>query len=133
MRYGESLPREIEEAARQVVDAAYKVHLHLGAGLLESVYEVCLAHELRKRGLRVRRQVVVPIFHDGVELDEGFRMDLLVEECLIVEVKAVDQITPICGQQLLTYLKLTKLRLGLLINFDVAVMSDGIKRVIRSR
>src|SRR3954471_18318697 len=108
----EKLPAELERARPQIVDAAFKVHTEFGAGLLESVYEKCLAHELMKRGLRVQRQVRVPIIYDGVELDEPLRLDLLVEDSVIVEVKAVEKMHPVFRFQMLTYLKLSGKRLG---------------------
>lgn len=98
--------------------------------MLESIYEVCLAYELRKRGFSVQRQVVVPVFYDGVRLEAGLRIDLLVNDLVIVEVKAVEKMNAIFDAQILIYLKLTKKRLGLLINFNVALLKEGIKRVI---
>jgi GxxExxY protein len=124
------LSAEIESMAREVVDAAYKIHRALGPGLLESVYETCLKYELRKRELRVETQVPVPIVYDGVHLDADLRLDLLVGGSLIVEVKSVEKLIPIFDAQLLTYLKLTNHRLGLLINFDAILIKDGIKRII---
>jgi len=106
------------------------VHSTLGPGLLESVYEVCLAHELHKRGFKVQRQVVVPIEYDGLTFDEGFRIDLLVEDSIIVELKTVDTLLPIHEAQVLTYLRLTHNRVGLLINFKVKLLKQGIKRLI---
>ena len=126
----EPLPREIEALARQTVDAAFRDHSALGAGLLESVYEVCLAHELTKRGLHVQRQLDLPVIYDNVRLEVGLRLDLLVNQLLIVELKAVEQFRPVHQAQLVTYLKLTGRRLGLLINFNVPLIKDGIKRVI---
>ena len=127
----EKLPPELERVATQIVDAAFKVHTELGPGLLESVYEKCLAHELTKRGLRVRRQVLVPIVYDGMVLDEPLRLDLLVEESVIVEVKAVEKMHPVFRCQMLTYLKLSGKRLGFMINFNVPLIKNGIERVIR--
>jgi GxxExxY protein len=103
-----------------------------GLGLLESVYSICLAHELRKRGLKVEREVKLPIFYDGVRLDAGLRIDLIVESCIIVETKAVEWLIPVFEAQLLTYLKLTGHTLGFLVNFNVTLIKDGIKRVILS-
>lgn len=117
--------------AKQVVDAAYKVHVTLGPGLLESAYEAALAHEIQKRGLRVDRQVSIPLVYDAVELGEGFRADLIVEDLVIVEVKSVEQVAPVTFRQLLTYLKLTNKHLGLVINFNVARIKDGIRRLAR--
>jgi GxxExxY protein len=124
------IPQEVQRAARQVVDAAFKVHKTLGPGLLESVYEVCLCHELKRWGVSFRQQVVLPVVYEGIKLDAGFRLDLLVEECLIVELKAVDKMVPLFDAQLLTYLKLSGLRLGLIINFNVPVIKEGIKRLV---
>jgi GxxExxY protein len=119
---------EIDFVARGVVDAAFKVHSEMGAGLLESAYELCLAHELRKRGFVVRTQVTMPIVYDGVQIDAGYRVDLLVNECVIVEIKAVQEMHPVFKAQLLTHLKLARLRIGFLINFHVTMLKDGIKR-----
>lgn len=130
MGYGESTSEEIEKVARVVVDAAFAVHKQLGPGLLESIYEVCLAYEIGKRGLTALRQVKVPVHYDGVILDADLRLDLLVEDCVIVEVKAVEKIIPLFQAQCLTYLKLTGKRLCLLINFNVPLIKDGIKRII---
>ncbi len=125
-----AIPDELERLAKMSVDAAFKVHTALGPGLLESVYEACMAYELRKAGLRVDRQVDLPIVYDGQELDEGFRLDLLVEGKLIVELKAAEKMVPLYLAQTMTYLKLTKRRFGLLINFNVPVIKNGIKRVV---
>jgi GxxExxY protein len=133
MAFGESTTQAIEDTAREIVDAAYQVHVTLGPGLLESVYEACLAHELAARGLKVLRQVRVPIRYRGAELDEGFRVDLWVNDCVIVEVKAVAEHHSLHSQQVKTYLKLTGMELGLLINFNVPIIKDGIKRVILNR
>jgi GxxExxY protein len=119
---------EAESAA--VIDAAIKIHSALGPGLLESAYQVCLVHELRKRGLRARSQVRVPILYDGVRLDAGYRIDILVEESVVVEIKAVANVLPIHHAQLLSYLKLSRHRIGLLLNFHVLRMRDGIQRVV---
>ena len=124
------IPLELERLATVVVDAAFKVHAALGPGLLESVYEICLAHELSKRGLRFQTQVAFPIVYDGVKLDAGLRIDLLVEGQLVIELKAVEVLLPLHEAQLLTYLKLANKRLGLLINFNVPKIKDGIKRII---
>ena len=121
----------VDGVARIVVDAALSVHRALGPGLLESVYETCLAYELTKRGLSVERQVIVPILYDGVEMESGLRLDMLVEHCLVVELKAVEAIQPIHRAQVLTYLKLTGHRLALLINFNVPLIREGISRIIR--
>jgi len=126
----EPVPNTMDRIAAAVVDAAYKVHTTLGPGLLESVYETCLCHELTRRGMPFRRQLDIPIVYDGATLDAGLRLDLLVGDCIIVEIKAVERMNPLYEAQVLTYLKLTNLRLGLLINFNVPVIRDGIKRLI---
>jgi GxxExxY protein len=116
--------------ARQIVDAAYRVHTTLGPGLLESVYEAALAYELEKRGLRVSRQQAIPVVYEGVRIQTGFHADLLVEDQVIVEIKAVETVAPVHKKQLLTYLKLADKRLGLLINFNVALIKQGITRIV---
>jgi len=116
--------------ARQIVDAAYRVHTTLGPGLLESVYEAALAYELDKRGLRVSRQQVIPVVYETGRIQTGFHADLLVEDQVIVEIKAVETIAPVHKKQLLTYLKLADKRLGLLINFNVALIKHGITRIV---
>ncbi len=121
---------EEERVAKAIVDAAYAVHSTLGPGLLESIYEVCFCHELAKRGLSYRRQVLVPIVYDGITFDEGVRLDVLVEELVICELKAVEVMRPVYTAQLLTQLKLTEKRLGFLINFNVPLIKRGIKRVV---
>jgi GxxExxY protein len=113
-----------------VVDSAVRLHQALGPGLLEVVYEVTLARELQKRGLRVERQVAVAIEHDGERFDEGFRADLIVEGKVIVELKSVERISPAHKKQILTYLRLTAMKLGYLFNFGEALMKDGITRTI---
>ncbi|RAW02981.1 GxxExxY protein [Pseudochryseolinea flava] len=119
-----------EQIGRTVVASAIKIHLDLGPGLLEKIYEVCLTHELRKAGFRVRRQVEIPIKYDGIVFDEGLRLDLLVDECIIIEVKAVDTVNPVWQAQVLSHLKLTGFRLGFLINFNVPLMKEGIRRFV---
>ena len=119
-----------EMIATQIVDAAFAVHAKLGPGLLEKVYEVCVCHELAKRGLKYRRQVDLPIVYDGLTFDEGLRLDVLVEESIICELKAVDEMNPVWKAQLLSHLKLTGKRLGFLINFNVPLIKEGIKRFI---
>ncbi len=121
---------EVDATARAIVDAAIKVHKTLGPGLLESVYEACLYHELVQRGLRVERQVAVPIVYDGITLREGLRLDLLVNNLVICELKAVESLQPVHQAQLLTQLRLSGKRLGLLLNFNVALMKDGIRRLV---
>jgi GxxExxY protein len=124
------LPPGYEEIATKIVDAAYTVHKALGPGLLENVYEVCFCHELKKRSLRTQRQVSVPISYDGIVFDEGLRLDVLVEGKIICELKVVDPLNNVRQAQLLSQLKLTGKRLGFLINFNVAVIKYGIKRLI---
>jgi GxxExxY protein len=126
----EPLPRSIEDAAKDVVDAAIAVHGTLGPGLLESAYEICLAHELEKRGRSVLRQVALPLVYDTIKLEAGYRIDLIVDNGVIVEVKSVEVIAPVHEAQLLTYLRLSQRRLGFLINFNVALLKQGIKRMI---
>jgi GxxExxY protein len=122
---------EREEAiAQKIVDAAYAVHKKLGPGLLEKVYEVCFCHELSKRGLKYQRQVDIPIIYDGMVFDEGLRIDVLVEELIICELQAVEEMNPVWEAQILSHLKLAGMRLGFLINFNVPVIKDGIKRII---
>ncbi|TSA23784.1 GxxExxY protein [bacterium] len=130
MKEFKPLDQETERIAKEIVDAAFKVHKELGPGLLESVYEACLTHELRKRGLQVETQLQLPVRYETVQLDIGFRLDLLVEEEIIVELKAVEVMIPLFEAQLLTYLKLAGKRLGFLINFNVPLIKNGIKRLI---
>jgi len=121
---------DIEYVAQQIVDAAVKVHSALGPGLLESAYQACLAYELRKRGLRVRTEVPIPIIYDGVRVNPGFRADQLVEEAVIVELKAVAKITETHESQSLTQLVLSGYRLGFRINFHVRHLKHGIRRIV---
>ncbi|MDJ0795733.1 MAG: GxxExxY protein [Calothrix sp. MO_167.B12] len=118
------------EIAREIVDAAYKVHTTLGPGLLESVYEAAIEYELRKRGLWVVRQVPIPVIYEEVRLEEGFRADLIVEDKVIVELKSVEAVHPVHKKQLLTYLRLADKKLGLLINFGASLIKDGISRIV---
>ena len=120
------VPEEDELLAAQVVDAAIRVHRLLGPGLLESVYETCLCHELGKRGVGYSSQAILPVMYDGVRLDAGLRLDLLVGNRVIVELKATERMLPLYEAQLLTYLKQSGLRLGLLMNFNVPLLKDGI-------
>jgi GxxExxY protein len=126
----EPVPVETEKIASAVMDAAFRVHRALGPGLLESVYETCLCHELRKAGIPFQHQLHLPIVYDGLRLDAGLRLDLLVDESLIVELKAVECLLPLHEAQLLTYLKLTNKRLGLLFNFNTTLLKDGFKRIV---
>ncbi len=121
---------ELEAIAKIIVDAIIFVHRLLGPGLLESTYQACLAHELRKRSLHVRCEVVLPVFYDGVEIEAGYRIDMLIEEAIIIENKAVQALLPIHEAQLLTYLKLSDLKLGFLLNWNVTLMKDGIQRMV---
>jgi GxxExxY protein len=120
---------DIEQVARQIVDASIQVHRALGPGLLESAYQTCLAHELRKRGLRVDCEVLLPLVYDGVKIDAGYRIDMLVEDRVIIENKTVEKLLPVHQAQLLTYLKLRDCRLGFLLNWNVSLMKHGIKRM----
>ena len=124
------LPEREEVIARKIVDAAYAVHKELGPGLLEKVYEVCFCHELSKRGLKYQRQIDIPIVYDGMTFDEGLRLDVLVEDLIICELKAVDDINPVWEAQIISHLKLTGKRLGFLINFNVSLIKNGIRRFI---
>ena len=121
---------DIEEVGRQIVDSAIKIHRALGPGLLESAYQYCLAYELRQRGLKVEIEAPQPVFYDGQRLDVGYRLDMLVENCVIIENKAVEQLLPIHEAQLLTYLKLRHSWLGFLINWNTIRIKDGIKRMV---
>lgn len=113
-----------------IVDCSIRVHKELGPGLLESVYEICLMKELIAQGLTVRKQVALPVYYKGENIGIDFKIDLLVEEEVIVELKAVENLLPIHEAQLLTYLKLSEMHLGLLINFNVKLLKDGIKRMV---
>ena len=124
------LSLEEERVASCIVDAAIKVHKALGPGLLESVYETCLAYELGKRGLRVENQVPLPVVYEGLTLDAGYRLYLVVEDIAIIELKALEKLGPIHDAQLLTYLKLSGRRLGFLLNFNVPLMKHGISRFV---
>jgi GxxExxY protein len=119
-----------EQIGSSIVNNCIKIHKALGPGLLEKVYEVCLAHELRKEGYRVVRQIDIPITYDGIVFDEGLRLDLLVEDLVIIELKAVELMNPVWEAQIISHLKLTGKRLGYLINFNVPLMKQGIRRYI---
>jgi GxxExxY protein len=119
-----------EKVGKAVLDAAYKVHTALGPGLLESAYEAPMAYELRKNGLMVKTQVAVPVLYEGIELKTAFRIDMLVENCVVVELKAVETMNAIYEAQLLTYLRLSNNRLGFLINFYVRRLKYGVKRMV---
>ena len=120
------------ELSRIIVDAAFKIHTTLGPGLLESVYEAVLSHELRQRGLHVVVQQPIPVFYEGVQLEVGFRADLIVNGKVVIEVKSVEAIAPVFAKQLRTYLRLMDKKLGLLINFNVNLIKDGIMRVVNN-
>ncbi len=120
----------INQISGAIVDAAMKVHTALGPGLLESAYEGGLKHELTKCGLKVLSQVTLPVIYDGVKIDVGYRIDLLVEDAVIVELKSVEKLTPLNEAQLISYLKLSGRKLGLLINFKVEHLKNGIKRIV---
>jgi len=123
---------EIDDITGQVVDAAFKLHTRLGPGLLESVYELVLARELGRRGLIVERQKAVSFEFDGLQFDDAFRVDLLVEGCVVVELKSVDTLAPVHSKQVLTYLRLLNLPVGLLINFGSATMKEGLHRIVNN-
>jgi GxxExxY protein len=124
------IPRDVEEMATLAVDAAFLVHKELGAGLLESAYEACFAHELELRGVRYQRQLPVPLNYKGKLIEVGFRADILIEQRLLIELKAVEGIIPVHHAQVITYLKILRLPLGLLINFNEVLIKDGIHRIL---
>lgn len=124
-----AIPENTEKVATDVIEAAFRVHRALGPGLLESVYEACLCHELTKMGVKHQRQLEIPIVYDGELVPSGLRLDVLAEECVVVELKAVEKMFSLYDAQVLTYLKLSKCRLGLLINFNVKLLKEGIKRL----
>jgi len=117
------------ELTERIIGAAIEVHRHLGPGLLESIYEECLCYELTQVGLRFQRQVPLPVNYKGMKLESAYKMDLLVEDAIVVEIKATEGTSPVCGAQVLTYLKSADKRLGLLINFNVTVLRNGLKRI----
>lgn len=121
---------ELNDLTEKIIGCAIKVHRVLGPGLLESAYEVCLVHELRKAGLKAERQVALPVIYEGLRLDADYFIDILVEDTVVIELKSVEHILPIHEAQLLTYLKLANKKLGLLINFNVTLLKNGIKRRI---
>lgn len=126
----EALPARTEAIGKEVVDSAYRVHKALGPGLMESVYQACLAHELRQRNLNVGCQVTCPIVYKKLVIENSLRMDLVVEDSVIIELKSVEQLLPIHSAQLLTYLRLSGRRLGFLINFNVLRIRDGLHRMV---
>ena len=125
----EEIDPETDKLAKEVVDAAFQVHKNLGPGLLENAYETCLLYEITQKGLRVERQVEVPLVYKGVQMNAGFRLDLLVENKIIVEIKAIEHLLPVHRAQVLTYLKLAKLKLGFLINFNEETLKQGLERI----
>lgn len=123
---------ELERVATIVVDALYTVHRGLGPGLLESAYQACLVHELRKRRLAIQAGIWLPVLYDGLKIDAGYRIDVLVEEAIVLENKSVQVLAPIHEAQILTYLKLSGLKLGFLINWNVCRIKDGIRRMVNN-
>ena len=121
---------QMEEIAKSIVDCAFKVHSTLGPGLLESVYQLCLTHDLNKQGYAVRTEVALPVTYDGVCIEAGYRIDMLVEICIIIENKTVEAILPVHQMQLLTYLRLSQLKLGFLINWRTSLIKNGIQRIV---
>ncbi len=126
----DAIPTSTERVAAAIVDSAVTVHKALGPGLLESVHEICLGHELSKRGIPFRRQLDLPVLYDGVRLETGLRIDVLVDDRIVIELKSVESVLPVHEAQLLTYLKLANKRLGFLLNFNVPLMKNGIKRIV---
>jgi GxxExxY protein len=122
------LSQREELIGKAIVNSAYKVHHALGPGLLERVYEVCLSHELQKNGFEVKRQTDIPINYDGIAFMEGLRLDMVIDDLVIIELKAVELMNPVYEAQIISYLKMTRLRLGYLINFNVPLIRDGIQR-----
>lgn len=121
---------ELNHISGKIIEFAIDVHKELGPGMLEGAYEICLVHELVRNGLKVDRQVVLPIVYQGIKLDAGYRLDLIVEDSVIVELKVVERIHPVHEAQLLSYLRMSDMRLGLVINFNVKLLRDGIRRVV---
>ncbi len=128
MKTYQNLSPEEEKIGKAIVNSAFKIHKELWPGLLEKVYEVCMAHELKNVGLDVKRQVDISIAYDGIQFDEGLRLDLLINDLVVVELKAVELINPVWEAQIISHLKLTGLSLGYLINFNVSLIKNGIKR-----
>ena len=126
----DSLDPRIEAIGREIIDSAIQVHKALGPGLLESVYQSCMCHEFSLRKISFQKEAAVPVIYKNLRLESGLRLDLLVEDCIILELKSVEKIIPIHESQLLTYLKITNHRLGFLLNFNVPLMKEGIKRII---
>ena len=124
------VPSEVEEVAGRVMDVMYKIHKALGPGLLESVYEKCLCYEFAQKGIKFESQVYLPVEYEGTKIDSGLRIDVLVEDKLILELKAVERLLPLHKAQVITYLKLAGKRLRLLVNFNVPLLRDGIQRIV---
>ena len=124
------ISEKTEQIFKGILDAAFKVHKNLGPGLLESAYEACLAHEIRKAGLKVECQKALPLVYDSLKLEVGYRIDMLIEDSVIIELKSVEALNDVHLAQILTYLKLSEKRLGLLVNFNVSLLKKGIKRVV---
>ena len=129
-RVFQPIPADVERIGKVVLNAAFKVHTTLGPGLLESVYQVAMKHAIEKSGVTVKADVKLPIIFEGIKLDSGLQLDLLVEKCVIVELKSVERMNQLYQKQLLTYLRLSHIRLGFLINFNVPYLKDGIKRMV---
>jgi GxxExxY protein len=125
------IPEELEVIGKKIVDSAYTVHKNLGPGLLEKVYEICFCHELSKRDLSYQRQIDIPIMYDGLTFDEGLRLYVFVENKIICEIKAIENVNPVWEAQIISHLKLTSKRLGYLINFNVVNIGNGIRRFVR--
>lgn len=123
---------ELNDISGKIIECSIKVHRALGPGMLESAYEACLMYELKKQGLKVQHQLKLPIVYDGMKLETGYRIDLLVEEKVIVELKTFERVLPVHEAQLLSYLKMSNLKLGLLINFNVTMLKNGLKRVVNN-
>ena len=122
--------QRVNEITQKIIGCAIEVHRHLGPGLLESAYEECTCHEISESGLRLERQIPLPVIYKGVRLDCGYRMDTVVEDLVVVEFKTVEKLLPVHEAQVLSYLKLSGLSVGLLINFRVSVLKDGLKRIV---
>jgi len=129
-RVFQPIPADVERIGKVVLNAAYKVHTTLGPGLLESVYQASMKHVIEKNGVSVRIDVKLPILFEGVKLESGLQLDMLVEKCVIVELKSVERMNLLYEKQVVTYLRLSRMRLGFLINFNVPYLKDGIKRIV---
>jgi GxxExxY protein len=129
-RVFQPIPADVERIGKVVLNAAYKVHTTLGPGLLESVYQASMKHVIEKNGVSVRTDVKLPILFEGVKLESGLQLDMLVEKCVILELKSVERMNLLYEKQVVTYLRLSRMRLGFLINFNVPYLKDGIKRIV---